>query len=379
MQIKRYETATMQEAKLQIKKELGPHAIILSMKKISDHPPLIEILAARDEKTECLSPSNNHLPQEEDRQGNSLSCLTKEIHELKSSVEGLRQKILFQDDLSDLKEMMNVLMDNISVRYPDHLRDIYTRMIATGISRSKAAGLVEAIKNNYPCKDTDTYEKCTIIAEELISRSLMKDDRKESRVKAFIGPTGVGKTTTLAKLAAHYSIEKKMKVGMITTDTYRIAAADQLKVYAKIMGLPIQIASKRDIFLRSLASFSDKEIILVDTPGHNHNDDRHLNELKDTLGSDVETILLLSPVVNREYLINTSNRFKIFKYDRLILTKVDECNHLGSIYNVLDEIGKPVSHVTTGQNVPRDIETASPERLAKLILDNRLNSFQLRG
>jgi len=379
MQIKRYETANMQEATNRIKKDLGPDAIILSMKKISDRPPLIEILAARDEKTECPPSPNNRLPKKEDRQGDLLSCLTKEIHELKSSVEGLKQKISYQYDLSDLKESMNVLLDSISVRYPDHLRDIYTRLIANGVSRFKAAGLVETIKKNYPCKDTDTYEKGAFIAEQLIARSLPKDDRKERRVKAFIGPTGVGKTTTLAKLAAHYSIEKKMKVGMITTDTYRIAAAEQLKVYAKIMGLPIQIASEKDMFLSSLASFADKDMILVDTPGRNHNDDRYLNELRNTLDSSVETVLLLSPVANREYLLNTANRFKIFKYDRIILTKVDECCHFGSLYDVLDEIGKPVSHVTTGQNVPRDIEKASPEGLAKLILDNRLNSFQLRG
>ena len=379
MQIKRYEAVNIQEAKNRIKKDLGPDAIILSMKKISDRPPLIEILAARDEKTESVPSPNNQLPKKEDGQGDILSCLTKEIHELKSSVEGLKQNISYQCDLSDLKGMMNVLLDSISIRYPDHLRNIYTRLIANGVSRFKAAGLVETIKKEYPCKDTDTYEKGAFIAEQLIARSLPKDDRKEKRIKAFIGPTGVGKTTTLAKFAAHYSIEKKMKVGMITTDTYRIAAVEQLKVYAKIMGLPIQIASEKDVFLRSLASFADKDMILVDTPGRNHNDDRYLNELKNTLDSDLETILLLSPVANSEYLLNTANRFKIFKYDHIILTKVDECGNFGSMYDVLDKIGKPVSHVTTGQNVPRDIEKASPERLAKLILENRLNTFQLRG
>jgi flagellar biosynthesis protein FlhF len=378
MQIKRYETANMQEATNRIKKDLGPDAIILSMKKISDRPPLIEILAARDEKTECPLPANHRLPQKEDQE-DLLSCLTKEIHELKSTVEELKHKISYQYDLSDLKESMNVLLDSISVKYPDHLREIYTRLIANGVSRFKAAGLLDTIKKNYPSKDTDTYEKGALIAEQLIARSLPKEDRKERRIKAFIGPTGVGKTTTLAKLAAHYSIEKKMKVGMITTDTYRIAAAEQLKVYAKIMGLPIQIASEKDMFLSSLASFADKDMILVDTPGRNHNDDRHLNDLKNTLDSSVETVLLLNPVANRDYLLNTANRFKIFKYDRIILTKVDECGHFGSLYDVLDEIGKPVSYVTTGQNVPRDIEKASPEGLAKLILDNRLNSFQLRG
>ena len=201
----------------------------------------------------------------------------------------------------------------------------------------------------------------------------MKNDRKEQRIKAFIGPTGVGKTTTLAKLAAHYSLEKKMKVGMITTDTYRIAAVEQLKVYAEIMGLPIQVAPGKESFLRSLESFAEKDMILVDTPGRNHNDNRGLNELKAILPSDVETVLLLNPAASREHLLEAADRFSIFDYDRLILTKVDECNHFGAMYEVLDEIGKPVSHVTTGQNVPRDIEKASPERLARLILQNRLN------
>lgn len=158
MQIKRYETANMQEATNRIKKDLGPDAIILSMKKISDRPPLIEILAARDEKTECPPSPNNRLPKKEDRQGDLLSCLTKEIHELKSSVEGLKQKISYQYDLSDLKESMNVLLDSISVRYPDHLRDIYTRLIANGVSRFKAAGLVETIKKITHAK-TQTHMK----------------------------------------------------------------------------------------------------------------------------------------------------------------------------------------------------------------------------
>ncbi len=146
MQIKRYETANMQEATNRIKKDLGPDAIILSMKKISDRPPLIEILAARDEKTESSPSPNNLLLKKEDPQGDSLSCLTKEIHELKSTVEGLKQKFSNQYDLSDLRESMNVLLDSISVKYPDHLREIYTRLITNGVSRFKAAGLVDTIK-----------------------------------------------------------------------------------------------------------------------------------------------------------------------------------------------------------------------------------------
>ena len=373
MQIKRYEATNLHEATVRIKKDLGPDAIILSTGKISDKPHLIEVLAARDEQTDPPVFPEGRSHNKELRPPESLSCLEKEIHELKSGIEVLKQEFPCRRDLSELKETMNLLLDTISIRYPTHMRSIYAGMVAGGISRFKAAALLETMKNDYAREEIDTYEKSAAIAENLIARSLVKNGRKEQRIKAFIGPTGVGKTTTLAKLAAHYSLEKKMKVGMITTDTYRIAAADQLKVYAKIMGLPIQVAPEKETFLRSLASFAEKEMILVDTPGRNHNDDRGLNELKAILPSDVETVLLLSPVASREHLLDTANRYRIFNYDRLILTKVDECNHFGSMYEVLDEIGKPVSHVTTGQNVPRDIEKASPERLARLILQNRLN------
>jgi flagellar biosynthesis protein FlhF len=373
MQIKRYEATNLQEATDRIKKDLGPDAIILSTGKIPGKPNLIEVLAARDEQTVPTSFPEGRIHHREPRLPESLSCLEKDIQELKSGIEGLKQGFPCRRDFSDLKETMNLLLDTVSVRYPHHLRTIYTRMVAGGISRLMAASLLEAMQKDFSNDKIDTYEKGTVIAEELIARSLVKGGRQERRIKAFIGPTGVGKTTTLAKLAAHYSLERKMKVGMITTDTYRIAAAEQLKIYAKIMGLPIQVAPEKETFLRSLANFADKDVILVDTPGRNHNDDRELNRLKTILYSGVETILLLSPVASREHLLDTANRFRIFDYDRLILTKMDECNYFGSLFEVLDKIGKPVSHVTTGQNVPRDIEKASPERLAKLILQNSLN------
>jgi flagellar biosynthesis protein FlhF len=373
MQIKRYEATNLQVATARIKNDLGPDAIILSTGKIPGKPNLIEVLAARDEEGASISFPEQRSRRRELQLPESLSCLAKDILELKSGIEELKQRLPCRRDFSDLREMTNLFLDTISVGYPIHLRSIYSMMVAGGISRLKAASLLEAMQRGYASEKIDTYEKGAVVAEELIARSLVKDSRKERRIKAFIGPTGVGKTTTLAKLAAHYSLEKRMKVGMITTDTYRIAAAEQLKVYAKIMRLSIEVAPEKETFMRSLANFADKDVILVDTPGRNHNDDREVNRLKTILHPGVETVLLLSPVASREHLLDTANRFRIFDYDHLILTKMDECTHFGSLFEVLDEIGKPVSHVTTGQNVPRDIEKVSPERLARLILQDSLN------
>lgn len=372
MQIKRYETKNMQEALTRIRRDLGPDAIILSTKQIASDPPLIEVLAARDVVVAERPASAAHsAPPAQDA---PLSRMAKEIQGLKSSIDILTRKFSYPCNLPDLMETLSLLLDKAPASNPNPLQDLYINLISGGLSHPMVVRLIEGIKEDYPCEDRDTEEKCSLIAEKLITRSLAVDDRKERRIKAIIGPTGIGKTTTLAKLAAHYSLEKKMKVGLITTDTYRIAATEQLKVYAKIMGLPVHVAAERDVFQKALTDFSEKDVILVDTPGRNHQDDRCLNGLNDLLHTGgVEAVLLMSPTATKEYLLEAADRFKIFNYDRIILTKVDECNHFGAMYDVLTEIGKPVSYVTTGQNVPKDIEKANPERLAKMILQNRLN------
>lgn len=373
MQIKRYEAANMREAMSKIKKDLGPDAVILSTKTISKDIPLIEVTAARDRD---ITPAETHRirhPEDAQRPENSIGGLRQEIRDLKSYIEGLAKNYRVKSDLFDLKEAVEILCDTVSVKNTLHLHELYVRLIANGVSRIRALKLIETIKNDFPPHAADTCEKAAGLAEKLIAGVFIKDERKEKRIKAFIGPTGVGKTTTLAKLAAHYCLEKKMKVGLITTDTYRIAASEQLKIYAKIMGVPIEIASGRDKFMRALSNFGEKDLILVDTPGRNHHDDQCLSTLKSILPDDMETFLLLSPVADREYLLEAADRFRIFHYDRIILTKLDECSRFGAMVDILDAIAKPVSYVTTGQNVPKDIETANPDRLAELTLQSRLN------
>jgi flagellar biosynthesis protein FlhF len=368
MQIKRYEVHNLQEAMTNIKKELGPEAIILSTNKIAGSS-LIEVTAARDTGTEPFAGSQTKpLRKKEEQKDHDIHDLKTEIGDLKSSIDLLTRKVFQQKNMLD--ETMDALFDRIAMGNIGHLYDVYVKLIGCGMSRSKAAGLVETIHHEFPAESCNTYEKGARIAEKLITRSLKKEDSKGQRIKAFIGPTGVGKTTTLAKLAAHYSLDKKMKVGLITTDTFRIAATEQLKIYANIMGLPIDIASEREGFAHSVAGFADKDMILVDTPGRSQHDEASLKTLKQVLDPTVESVLLMSPAVCKESLLETADCYKLFDYSRIILTKVDECRHMGQVYDVLHEIGKPVSYMTTGQNVPRDIEKASPEKLARMMLQN---------
>jgi flagellar biosynthesis protein FlhF len=192
---------------------------------------------------------------------------------------------------------------------------------------------------------------------------------------ALIGPTGVGKTTTLAKLAAHYAIEERKRVWLIAADTYRIAATEQLKLYAKIMGLPIEIAAEKESFKKAMGKFSDLDMILIDTPGRNQTDEIHIREMADILNQagPVNTSLLLSMTSSRENMLDAAHKFSVIPYDDIIFTKMDESVSCGSMYDVIEQIRKPVPYITNGQNVPKDIIKTNPDEIVRLIMGKQLN------
>jgi flagellar biosynthesis protein FlhF len=161
----------------------------------------------------------------------------------------------------------------------------------------------------------------------------------------------------------------------VTADTYRIAAIEQLRTYAKIMNLPLEVASEKEEFAKALRTFQDRDIILVDTPGRSVGDEEHLRRLRDFLRPDVpvETNLLISLTASPENMIETASRFDRVGYDAMIFTKLDESNSYGLIYNVIDQIGKPVHYVTNGQKVPQDIDRLDPAKLARMVVRNSLH------
>jgi flagellar biosynthesis protein FlhF len=192
-------------------------------------------------------------------------------------------------------------------------------------------------------------------------------------VVALIGPTGVGKTTTIAKLAANLKLREKRKVGLITIDTYRIAAIDQLRKYADIIGSPLKVVGSPDDLREAIISMSqDCEFILIDTAGRSPNDTLKLNELKTFLAvaSPDEVHLVLSTTSSQACVELAIERFSDVRADKIIFTKLDEAAHVGVMLNVVRKVNKSLSYVTTGQDVPDDIEVGKGRRLAQLILGN---------
>jgi flagellar biosynthesis protein FlhF len=374
MQIKRYEVRSIQEAVTKIRSDLGEEAVILSTKRLKGGKvPLFEVTAARDESEQMSSSREQRETQE---MGNNLMSasadldkIRNDIDEMKSLIRDFRKEDPLRRELSQLKEYLNNLMNVLGAweknLFPGPPSKLYYHLVASGVSRERAYKLVNTIDKK------DSFEDTFKLLEDKITKSIpVSIQKKKKGVIAFVGPTGAGKTTTLAKLAAHYAMNEKLAVGLISADTYRIAAAEQLKTYAKIMGLPIKIVSEKEELKQALNRFSDKDLVLVDTPGKSRNDEDYMGKLSDLLnvGVSIETNLLLSLTSSRGNMLDAASRFGMVNYDNIIFTKVDEATGYGYMYDVIDQVGKPVSYLTNGQNVPNDIENANPGRIARLIM-----------
>lgn len=190
------------------------------------------------------------------------------------------------------------------------------------------------------------------------------------RIMAIVGPTGVGKTTTIAKLAAMYALTKGSSVAMVTTDNFRVGAIEQLKTYAKIMDLPLEVVATSQELARAIAKHSDKDLILIDTAGRSQKDAERLEELKGYLEAQqgLEIYLCISATTRPREIDEIVAKFGVLPINRLLFTKVDESESFGCLVNAHLRHKLPLSYFTTGQKVPEDIEVATPRKIASLVL-----------
>ncbi|MCC5786579.1 MAG: flagellar biosynthesis protein FlhF [Phycisphaerales bacterium] len=258
----------------------------------------------------------------------------------------------------------------------DPLFDCYMSLVEQEVAAELAEDIIGEVRDELHAGE---QRDATIVRETVLRRLAIRlpvAGEPQSAADgpltvALIGPTGVGKTTTLAKLAATYKLRRARRVGLITCDTYRIAAVEQLRTYADIIGLPLRVASGPDEMAAARRALADCDVVLIDTPGRSQHDQDRLGELSELLEAAKadEVHLVLSSAASESVLARTTERFLPLGPQRVVLTKLDEAVSFGFIPSVCKRSGLPLSFVTTGQEVPDHIETARSERLARLVLD----------
>jgi flagellar biosynthesis protein FlhF len=284
-------------------------------------------------------------------------------------------------EVREMRQMVEVLYaENPGAGLPPEFAPHYRGLVAQGCSRKAAAALVGAA-----IKDCDEV----VLHDARAFRERLKFQLRKRihvtgglevapgtcRVAAVVGATGVGKTTTLAKLAAQFAVRERARVALVTSDTYRIAAPEQLRVYANIIGLPMRVVNSREEMRGALKELSGYDLVLIDTAGGSQFNARQIQELNQMLtrAETDEVLLLVSANTQLEDLRHVAANFRCLEPTSLVFTKLDETRRYGALYSLLLETGLPLSYVSVGQNVPDDITVAQPRVIADLIMEGRDN------
>lgn len=384
MSTKTYRAGTMREALAQVRRDLGGEAVILGTREVRRRRmfglgkrELIEVTASDGSRAVAPLPVEMpwapSLPAGPRAQGSTAPAPSalhaqfgEELSRLHTMVEGLSRMGRIDHLLPDLPgELVPTYAQLVEAEVPEVLARRLVRYVADLLDASqmhRPEHVREALR--------EAVESCVQVAPPILAIPGTR------RVVALVGPTGVGKTTTVAKLAANFKLAHGFRPGLVTVDTYRIAAVEQLKTYADIIDLPLAVANAPGEMRRAIDELGDVDIVLIDTAGRSPRDEVKIRELADFLAEarPDEVHLVLSAVAGERSLRAAVERFSVVHADRLILTKLDEAEGLGGILAVLGQADRPVSYLTTGQAVPDDIEPADRARLARLILGDEVIS-----
>lgn len=361
MKIKKFKAHTMQEAMKTIRSQLGQNAVILNSKVVYTggflgmfKKKMIEVVAGIDEEDEMISGSQKEKIEHQTGQQLEMSPVLNEIKKLK-----------------DLVQSMSV---NSTVIHPD-LKEIEQKI--------DSLGLLQPIKQDVIASILETY----LIHQKKLTNEQLEFQLKQELKKRIsdipfhgitfskkfvnvVGPTGVGKTTTLAKLAAICKINYKKKIGFLTTDTYRIAAIDQLKTYAEILNAPLEVCYNSFDFQEGKKKLNDCDIVFIDTAGRNFLEQQYVQDLSETIDfqDEMETFLVFSLTSKFEDMEKVYNQFSHLPIHQFIFTKHDETSSYGAMYNIVYKTKIGAGYMTDGQDVPDDIHKLDHETFIQYLM-----------
>ena len=278
---------------------------------------------------------------------------------------------LLEDELAQMKTMLASMMAANQPKETISIQDALRRQDVRAELCEELSGKIPVADVNLDSLDPRAARVLSgYLAQVMQFTDGLKVGTHGSRVVAFIGTTGVGKTTTLAKVAAHFVLEQNLKGALITADTYRISAVEQLKKYAEILGLPVEVVYSAADLRKAIARHRSKDFVLVDTAGRSQYNELQMDELKELLAAHprMEKHLVVSATTKEEDAAEIMKRFSVCKPDRMIFTKMDETRTIGMVLNLLAGGELPLSFLSNGQSVPDDIIPATADRLAELLL-----------
>lgn len=383
MKVKKFLASNNQEAMLKVKSELGEDAIILHQRKVKPKglfglfkKPIVEIVAAKEEYP---SDSSNDV-----KKNNTESFEHKLKRQIDSKVVPLNSKKNDENvtkEITEIKGMLQAVLCGINNKQlennengiSDELRELYTYLSTQEIDEVLLYQVLSELDNLLKENNTDSESKDNLYSkfEEIVRKHINDQGHKiNSKVIFFVGPTGVGKTTTIAKLAANLSLNEGKTIGLISADTYRIAAVEQLKTYCNILNMPMEVIYETTEVNDAITKLMAKDIILVDTAGRSHKNTKQVEELNQLLNEveDKEIYLVLSCTTKSNDLKEIIKSYEFLENYKIIFTKLDEASSVGQILNIAYESKKPISYITTGQSVPDDIEILDVQKVTELLL-----------
>lgn len=394
MIIKKFQADTETEAIILAKEELGKDAIVMNIKTVKPKglykffkKSSVEITAAVDDNVSY----------------NNGERIVAEIQKLQQSdPPPVKEKPVFMEEpkefvrpnesaieqrLNDLQLLLEkqIKSNDIKVKTGEEVEEnekniaciqlIYNQLINNEVDEKYANQIISEIERNIK-KDASVDNVLSSIYQKIILKlgqpKVIENEEEQTKYVFFIGSTGVGKTTTIAKIASSLTIKQKKKVALVTSDTYRISAVEQLKTYANILSLPLKVVYNAEEMKEAKKDLQNFDIVLIDTAGRSHQNEEQKQDIIDLLQSipeeERECYLVLSATTKYSDLIKIAQSYKEFVDYSLIFTKLDETDCIGNIFNIKMLTGAELSYSTGGQNVPDDISKINAQSIAKKLL-----------
>jgi len=383
MDVKTYRAKTFQDALQMVQSDLGPDASILQTRQLRSglirwirSTPQVEVTAS------ATIPVPRRL-HEELTDSNHDSCGSPDDAENIPSADRFNYRAQYRSNLYHHENVGNSLVEELCGHeatsktddLPEAMAQLFSELIDAEVNEPLAKQFIDQL--NHDATPVDRQDPQLLrtrlartIEEEIRVANPITLPPGERRLVALVGPTGVGKTTTIAKLAANFHLRDQRRVGLITVDTYRIAAVDQLRTYADIIDLPMEVVSTPKEMRAAIDRLSDLDLILLDTAGRSPRDDVRIQELRAILAeaNADEIQLVLSCIASTNSLTRSIQQFAKVGTTSILLTKLDEATGLGNLLPLFRDSNLPISYLTNGQNVPNDIEPVNASKLSRIIL-----------